>query len=124
MPALQSSMSTDSTPKAASRRNTRASSAHLRGPKVSAEPASSEKTGENKGDSLQAPVKPAEDAPELPKPSQIPWQTKVANSVNLIGYLGAPMQLGVSPDGAYTAVSILIHKKTHDLPQFWLDMSL
>ncbi|CAA7398722.1 unnamed protein product [Spirodela intermedia] len=116
----QSYMSTDSTPKATSKRNTRASSAHPRGSKASAEPASSEKTGENQGDPLQAPVKPAEDAPELPKPSQIPWQTKVANSVNLIGYLGAPMQLGVSPDGAYTAVSILIHKKTNDLPQFWI----
>ena len=128
-PLLQSSMSTDSPRKTSSRKSTKALSSN---PRVSD---SVEKSTSLEDDYLQVSVDPADDisvspveddpvksvsdARELPKPGKIPWQTKAANSVNLIGYLGGPIQLGVSSNGISTAVSILINKKTLDLPQLW-----
>ncbi|XP_076910472.1 protein OSB2, chloroplastic-like [Bidens hawaiensis] len=42
-----------------------------------------------------------------PKPSEIPWQAKVVNSVNLIGRVKIPVQFEASPDGKCWAGTII-----------------
>ncbi|XP_065039770.1 protein OSB3, chloroplastic/mitochondrial-like isoform X1 [Musa acuminata AAA Group] len=53
-------------------------------------------------------------------PSEIPFQSKVANQVHLIGTVGVPVELQALPNGAYTAVSILASEKTKGFHQFWI----
>uniref|UniRef100_A0A1D1XF76 Protein OSB3, chloroplastic/mitochondrial n=1 Tax=Anthurium amnicola TaxID=1678845 RepID=A0A1D1XF76_9ARAE len=118
-PALHCpSLSTEAAAKPASRRVARASRAQPRGAEASPGPAlPAEEVGDG---GLPTQVTPKEEAPPLPKPGEIPWQAKVANSVHLMGRLGAPVQLGTSPNGVYRAVSVLVQEKTHDLPHFWI----
>ncbi|KAJ8760515.1 hypothetical protein K2173_015182 [Erythroxylum novogranatense] len=42
-----------------------------------------------------------------PRPKEIPFQAKVANSVNLIGYLNTPVQFQASSDGKDWAATVL-----------------
>lgn len=42
-----------------------------------------------------------------PKPSEIPWQAKVVNSVNLIGQVKIPVQFETSADGKHWAGTII-----------------
>lgn len=58
---------------------------------------------------------------DLPRPSEIPWQCKVANSVNLIGQVQIPVQFEASPDGKYWAGTIISQSDGNsvDTPPFW-----
>ncbi|KAA8535703.1 hypothetical protein F0562_030706 [Nyssa sinensis] len=61
-----------------------------------------------------------------PRPSEIPWQTQVANSVNLIGRVQIPVQFQASPDGKYWAGTIISQQDeegtifSSDSPPFWI----
>ncbi|RVW76710.1 Protein OSB4, chloroplastic [Vitis vinifera] len=44
---------------------------------------------------------------DWPRPSEIPWQAKVCNSVNLIGKVHAPVQFQQSSDGKCWAVTVI-----------------
>ncbi|XP_058113681.1 protein OSB2, chloroplastic-like isoform X2 [Magnolia sinica] len=54
------------------------------------------------------------------RPAEVPWQPKVANSVHLMGSVGIPVQLDISPDGRYWAVSVLTKEKMKEFPQLWI----
>ncbi|CAN6450899.1 unnamed protein product [Victoria cruziana] len=74
---------------------------------------------------MELPDAPAQnkartDNSEYPRPAEIPWQEKVANSVNLIGRVGAPVHLETFPDGSAYAIAILEQKKTPNFPQLWI----
>ncbi|RZS16199.1 hypothetical protein BHM03_00048158 [Ensete ventricosum] len=60
-----------------------------------------------------------EESLKLRRPSEIPFQPKVANQVHLIGTVGVPVQLQVLPNGTYAAVSVLGCEKSKGFPQFW-----
>lgn len=52
----------------------------------------------------------AENISSWPKPSEIPYQSKVANFVNLVGFVQTPIQFETSPDGNYCAGTVLAHE--------------
>lgn len=53
---------------------------------------------------------------DWPKPSEIPFQVKVANSVNLIGHVDAPVQFQTSSDGKHWAGTVIVqHGTSHSL---------
>ncbi|ONK69617.1 uncharacterized protein A4U43_C05F24850 [Asparagus officinalis] len=54
---------------------------------------------------------PKSSTSDFPRPSEIPFQTKVANSVHLVGSLAVPVQLQTLPSGAF-AVSVLVQEST------------
>lgn len=57
---------------------------------------------------------------DLPRPSEVPFQPKVANLVHLVGTVGVPVQLQTLPNGMYAAVLVLVQENTKKgLPQFW-----
>ncbi|XP_072983654.1 protein OSB2, chloroplastic-like isoform X1 [Typha latifolia] len=60
-----------------------------------------------------------EESVDLPRPMEIPFQAKVANLVHLVGKIGVPLQLQTLPDGRFAAVSVLVHEKKEEFPQFW-----
>lgn len=45
--------------------------------------------------------------PPWPKPSEIPFQPKLANAVNLTGKVDAPVQFQTSPDGNTWAATVI-----------------
>ncbi|KAG8079079.1 hypothetical protein GUJ93_ZPchr0007g5136 [Zizania palustris] len=57
---------------------------------------------------------------ELPRPSTIAFQPRVANAVRLVGTVGAPVQLQRMPDGRFSAVSVLVQERHADYPKFWI----
>uniref|UniRef100_J3L7U4 Uncharacterized protein n=1 Tax=Oryza brachyantha TaxID=4533 RepID=J3L7U4_ORYBR len=57
---------------------------------------------------------------ELPRPSTIAFQPRVANAVQLIGTVGVPVQLQRMPDGRFSAVSGLVQQRHADYPNFWI----
>ncbi|KAG1371148.1 protein OSB2, chloroplastic [Cocos nucifera] len=58
---------------------------------------------------------------DLPRPSEVPFQPKVANLVHLVGTVGVPVQLQTLPNGMYAAVSVLVQENAKKgLPQFWI----
>ncbi|XP_026663291.1 protein OSB2, chloroplastic-like isoform X2 [Phoenix dactylifera] len=57
---------------------------------------------------------------DLPRPTEVPYQPKVANSVHLVGTIGVPVQLQTLPNGLYAAVSVLVQENTKGLPQLWI----
>ncbi|XP_010938617.1 protein OSB3, chloroplastic/mitochondrial [Elaeis guineensis] len=58
---------------------------------------------------------------DLPRPSEVPFQPRVANLVHLVGTVGVPVQLQTLPNGMYAAVSVLVQENTKKgLPQFWI----
>ncbi|KAJ9689396.1 hypothetical protein PVL29_014875 [Vitis rotundifolia] len=59
---------------------------------------------------------------DWPRPSEIPWQAKVCNSVNLIGKVHAPVQFQQSSDGKCWAVTVIAQDAdaaSHS-PALWL----
>ncbi|KAK9099865.1 hypothetical protein Scep_023295 [Stephania cephalantha] len=56
------------------------------------------------------------------RPSEIPWQAKVVNSVNLIGLVGMPVQFEPSADGKYWAGTILEQEKNSNFPPIWIPL--
>ncbi|PUZ53006.1 hypothetical protein GQ55_5G019600 [Panicum hallii var. hallii] len=57
---------------------------------------------------------------ELPRPPTIPFQPKVANTVRLVGTVGAPVHLQRTADGRFSAVSVLVQDRRVDFPSFWV----
>ncbi|KAK9274540.1 hypothetical protein L1049_021789 [Liquidambar formosana] len=57
---------------------------------------------------------------DWPRPGEIPWQAKVANSVNLIGRLQMPVQSHSSSDGKFWAGSIITQDPTSHSPSLWI----
>ncbi|CAK9162472.1 unnamed protein product [Ilex paraguariensis] len=59
---------------------------------------------------------------EWPRPSEIPWQSKVVNTVNLIGNVKIPVQFQASPDGKYWAGTVIAQNDSvsSDFPSFWI----
>ncbi|KAJ0083102.1 hypothetical protein Patl1_11639 [Pistacia atlantica] len=55
-----------------------------------------------------------------PRPSEIPFQVKVANSVSLIGHVDSPVQFETSPDGKHWAGTVINQRATSDSPQLWI----
>ncbi|XP_052183846.1 protein OSB2, chloroplastic-like isoform X2 [Diospyros lotus] len=66
--------------------------------------------------------KEKEEASSWPRPSEIPFQTRVANSVNLIGDVEIPVQFKTSADGKYWAGTIISQSDpdSSDSPPFWI----
>lgn len=52
-------------------------------------------------------------SPDWPRPSEIPYQAKVANLVNLIGHIRAPVKFWTSPDGKYMASTVIFQDNNH-----------
>lgn len=63
---------------------------------------------------------PLKDPSKVPRPSEIPFQARVRNAVHLVGKVGVRVQLEASPEGVYSAVSVLIQEKTKEFPHFWI----
>ncbi|XP_059649798.1 protein OSB2, chloroplastic-like [Cornus florida] len=68
-------------------------------------------------------------AKDWPRPKEIPFQAKVANSVSLIGRVHIPVQFQVSPDGQYWAGTIITQQdyddkgdNASDYPSFWIPL--
>lgn len=66
--------------------------------------------------------------PSYPKPSEIPWQKELCNSVNLIGNVAAPVEIKHLPSGKVVAWTRLYVKKsaTQSSPinlTFWDDLA-
>ncbi|XP_059305751.1 protein OSB2, chloroplastic [Lycium ferocissimum] len=49
-----------------------------------------------------------------PKPSEIPYQAKVANLVNLVGFVQTPVKFEASNDGKYSAGTVVAHESSDD----------
>lgn len=56
---------------------------------------------------------------DCPRPREIPFQAKVANSVNLVGYIGQPIQFQISPDSKNWAATVITQKPSSDSPPLW-----
>ncbi|KAL1205009.1 Protein OSB4 [Cardamine amara subsp. amara] len=46
---------------------------------------------------------------ELPRPTEIPYQPKIANSIDLIGYVHQPVQFDATNDGQFWAGTVISH---------------
>ncbi|KAE8654409.1 putative VQ motif-containing protein [Hibiscus syriacus] len=57
---------------------------------------------------------------EWPKPSTIPYQSKVANSVALSGYIHMPVQFQAAPDGKFWAGTVISQNSSSDAPPLWI----
>ncbi|XP_020698793.1 protein OSB3, chloroplastic/mitochondrial isoform X2 [Dendrobium catenatum] len=60
---------------------------------------------------------------ELPRPSLIPFQAKVANSVHLVGTIDTGVKLQQHSDGIYACVSIIVNENMEmpkDTSRFWI----
>jgi hypothetical protein len=53
------------------------------------------------------------------RPSEIPFQTKVSNSVNLIGKVHIPVQFEASADGKYWAGTVITQDHESDSSTLW-----
>lgn len=56
---------------------------------------------------------------KFPRPAEIPYQSKVANQVQLIGTIGVPVELQKVSNGFF-AVSVLVQEKKKDTPKLWI----
>ncbi|XP_059453928.1 protein OSB2, chloroplastic-like [Corylus avellana] len=54
------------------------------------------------------------------RPSEIPFQTKVSNSVSLIGKVHIPVQFEASPDGKYWAGTVITQDHEADSSALWI----
>ncbi|XP_044509029.1 protein OSB2, chloroplastic-like isoform X2 [Mangifera indica] len=60
-------------------------------------------------------------APEVwPRPSEIPFQVKVANSVTLIGHVDSSVQFETSSDGKHWAGTVITQRASPLSPQLWI----
>ncbi|XP_006845708.2 protein OSB3, chloroplastic/mitochondrial isoform X4 [Amborella trichopoda] len=57
---------------------------------------------------------------EWPRPTEIPYQAKVANLVHLIGKISGPVQIETLEDGRTWAFTVLVQQKTLDFPHLWI----
>lgn len=55
-----------------------------------------------------------------PRPSTIPYQAKVANSLSLIGYVETPVQFEIAADGKFWAGTTLTQKASSGCHSFWV----
>lgn len=54
---------------------------------------------------------------DFPRPKEIPFQAKVANSINLIGYIDMPIQTQVSsPDEKFRAATVITQEPSYHSP--------
>ncbi|KAI4352714.1 hypothetical protein L6164_006936 [Bauhinia variegata] len=63
--------------------------------------------------------KDAADA-ERPRPTEIPFQPKVANSINIIGHVRMPLQFQTSADGKSWAGTVIKREKSPTSPELWI----
>lgn len=64
-------------------------------------------------------------APEVwPRPSEIPFQVKVANSVTLIGHVDSSVQFETSSDGKHWAGTVITQRASPLSPQLWYSLNL
>ncbi|XP_022888597.1 protein OSB2, chloroplastic-like [Olea europaea var. sylvestris] len=60
-------------------------------------------------------IKKQAEAPNIwPRPTEIPYQEKVANSVNLIGYITRPVRFESTPDGKYWAATAIYQENGNE----------
>ncbi|XVE48453.1 hypothetical protein DITRI_Ditri01bG0003600 [Diplodiscus trichospermus] len=68
--------------------------------------------------------KPSDSKPsaptEWPSPSKIPYQSKVANSVSLSGYIHMPVQFEAASDGKFWAGTVISQNPSSDSPPLWI----
>ncbi|KAF8104157.1 hypothetical protein N665_0177s0014 [Sinapis alba] len=58
-----------------------------------------------------------------PKPTEIPYQPKIANCTDLIGFVNQPVEFHAKPDGSFWAGTVITHgSDTHSdsLHKFWI----
>lgn len=56
---------------------------------------------------------------EWPRPGEIPYQSKVANSVSLSGYIHMPVQFEAASDGKFWAGTVIAQNPSSDSPPLW-----
>ncbi|XVF46056.1 hypothetical protein PTKIN_Ptkin02bG0257300 [Pterospermum kingtungense] len=57
---------------------------------------------------------------EWPRPTTIPYQSKVANSVSLCGYIHMPVQREAASDGKVWAGTVISRNPSSDSPPLWI----
>ncbi|CAA7061323.1 unnamed protein product [Microthlaspi erraticum] len=62
---------------------------------------------------------PAKSSSEWPRPTEIPYQPKIANSAELIGYVNQPIQFHAKPDGNFWAGTVITHRHPSDYESEW-----
>ncbi|XP_010045341.2 protein OSB2, chloroplastic [Eucalyptus grandis] len=62
-------------------------------------------------------------AVDWPRPSEIPFQAKVANSVTLIGRIRLPVQSRNGPDGKLWAGTVVTRDESPDSPSLWIPIT-
>ncbi|KAL6527669.1 hypothetical protein OROMI_029480 [Orobanche minor] len=62
-------------------------------------------------------------SPQYPKPAEIQWKKEICNSVQLIGVIGAPVEIKHLPSGKILAWSRLAVKKSQT-DTFWISLTL
>ncbi|KAK4769473.1 hypothetical protein SAY86_027623 [Trapa natans] len=73
--------------------------------------------------SLAAKPSGEAEAVSWPRPSEIPFQARVANSVRLIGYIHVPVQFEDAPDGKSWARTVITKDPSSASPDFWIPIS-
>jgi len=51
---------------------------------------------------------------EWPRPTEVPYQPKIANSIDLIGYVHQPVQFDSTLDGKFWAGTVISHEPSSD----------
>ncbi|XP_054786156.1 protein OSB2, chloroplastic-like isoform X2 [Prosopis cineraria] len=71
---------------------------------------------------VEEPSAPSKDVAvsERQRPTEIPYQPRAANFVNLIGQIHMPVQLQTSPDGKTWATTVIIRELTSDSSHLWI----
>ncbi|XWS67386.1 hypothetical protein CRYUN_Cryun04dG0002900 [Craigia yunnanensis] len=68
--------------------------------------------------------KPSDSQPsgpkEWPRPTKIPYQSKVANSVSFSGYIHMPVQFEAASDGKFWAGTVISQNASSDSPPLWI----
>ncbi|XP_022762604.1 protein OSB2, chloroplastic [Durio zibethinus] len=57
---------------------------------------------------------------EWPRPTKIPFQSKVANSVSISGYIHMPVQFEAASDGKLWAGTVISQNPSSDSPPLWI----
>lgn len=64
-------------------------------------------------------VIPAKSSSEWPRPTEIPYQPKISNSAELIGYVNQPIQFHAKPDGNFWAGTVITHRPPSHSESEW-----
>lgn len=87
--------------------------------------ANKSKSRNHGGGSITEPVSPV----NWPKPTEIPYQPKIANSTDLIGFVNQTVEFHAKPDGSFWAGTVITHgppsssgsdKDSDSFHKFWL----